>query len=125
MTMPAKEAAKVLREFNRWRCGEIDLWDGSFKGPDPQMITAVIDAAVAALEAVDIITERARELIGLHTSEQEGLMLPTGKQFQDAVDALAQAIGARDQSPSITDSRHPRERALSEDAARGNFRAPK
>ena len=62
----------------------------------------------------DTITERARELIGLHLSEQEGMMLPTGREYQRAVDALAQAIGASHQ--------HPRERAMHQDAARGNFR---
>jgi len=62
----------------------------------------------------DTITERARELIGLHLSEQEGLHLPTGREYQRAVDALAQAIGASHQ--------HPRERALHQDAKRGNFR---
>lgn len=53
MTMPAKEAAKVLRRYQSWRKGDIDQWEpDSNAGPDPRTITAAIDAAVAALEAV-------------------------------------------------------------------------
>ena len=82
----------------------------------------------------DTITERARELIGLHLSEQEGMTQPTAAQFMAAVDALAQAIGAADQPPedipTLQELRdilngkdtHPRERALRRDAKRGNFR---
>ena len=102
--MDIKEAAKVLRVYS---AAKRTRWDGS------QLLRA-IDAAVAALEGMDTITERARELIGLHLSEQEGLLLPTGREYQRAVDALAQAIGASHQ--------HPRERAMHQDAARGNFR---
>jgi len=47
-------------------------------------------------------------------------------------DLVLLVLGAPEQSPPSTDShrpaadsRHPRERALSEDAAMGNFRAPK
>lgn len=104
MTMPAKEAAKVLSVFNAWRCDE----HVEIEPPSPRQVTAALGVAVAALEAVDTIVERARELIGLHVSEQEGMRLPTGAQFQRAVDALAQAIGAADQ--------HPRERDLAQDA---------
>lgn len=105
MTMPAKEAAKVLREESARieKHGYIMC-----SGPTAQTVKQAIDAAVAALEQADTIIERARELIGLHMSEQEGMMIPTGAQFQDAVDALAQAIGAADQ--------HPRERDLAQDA---------
>lgn len=102
--MPAKEAAKVLREHNAWRRrGSMDRMPYG-----AQTIGHAIDAAVAALEQADTIIERARELIGLHMSEQEGMMPPTAAQFTDAVDALAQAIGAADQ--------HPRERDLAQDA---------
>lgn len=105
--MTPSEAAKVLRRHNEWRRGADDNhWQQS--PYSPAELGNAIDAAVAALESVDTIIERARELIGLHMSEQEGMMIPTVAQFQDAVDALAQAIGAADQ--------HPRERDLAQDA---------
>lgn len=106
MTMPAKEAAKVLRSMS----GALREYAaiGGKISESARQEWAAIDAAVAALESVDTIIERARELIGLHMSEQEGMMIPTRAQFQDAVDALAQAIGAADQ--------HPRERDLAQDA---------
>jgi len=105
--MTPSEAAKVLREHNAWRRGADDNhWQ---QAPySPAELGHALDAAVAALESVDTIVERARELIGLHVSEQEGMMPPTAAQFTDAVDALAQAIGAADQ--------HPRERDLAQDA---------
>lgn len=118
MTMKPGEAAKVLREHNAWRRGEVT----NPMPYNPRILGEAIDAAVAALEAVDTITERARELIGLHMSEQEGLRLPTGAEYQRAIDALAQAIGAIEQSPPSQDSHHPREIVLAQDAARGNFR---
>ena len=111
--MDIKEAAKVLRRHNEWRRGADDNhWQQS--PYSPAELGHALDAAVAALEGMDTITERARELIGLHLSEQEGLHLPTGREYQRAVDALAQAIGASHQ--------HPRDRALRQDAKRGNFR---
>lgn len=97
----------------RLRAIEAMRTDGepSIAGDAANLIEKLIaerDAALARREAVDTIVERARELIGLHVSEQEGMRLPTGAQFQRAVDALAQAIGAADQ--------HPRERDLAQDA---------
>lgn len=75
----------------------------------------------------DTIIERARELIGLHLSEQEGMIQPTAAQFMAAVDALAQAIGAAEATPKPEEIptleemreilRHPRERSLSQDAS--------
>lgn len=111
--MPADQAAKVLREHNAWRRrGSMDKMPHS-----AQAIGHAIDAAVAALEhqpkpayccaKCDTITERARELIGLHLSEQEGLRLPTGREYQRAVDALAKAIDPAEQSPPCADSRQP------------------
>jgi len=114
--MDIKEAAKVLRRHNEWRRGVRGADDNHWQQSQysPTELGHAIDAAVVALEGMDTITERARELIGLHLSEQEGLHLPTGREYQRAVDALAQAIGASHQ--------HPRERALHQDAKRGNFR---
>lgn len=108
--MKPSEAARILTEHNAWRRGELT----NPMPYNPRMLGEALDAAVAALEGMDTITERARELIGLHLSEQEGLHLPTGREYQRAVDALAQAIGASHQ--------HPRDRALRQDAKRGNFR---
>lgn len=79
-TMPAKEAAKVLRQFRGWRTD--DGWVGGY--PSTREINAAIDAAVAALE---------------HQPKPAYCCAKCG---------LAEM--------------HPRERALHQDAKRGNFR---
>jgi len=89
--MDIKEAAKVLRRHNEWRRGVRGADDNHWQQSQysPTELGHAIDAAVVALEGMDTITERARELIGLHLSEQEGLVQPTAAQFIAAVDALA------------------------------------
>ena len=85
MTMPAKEAAKVLREHNAWRRGEVT----NPMPYNPRMLGEAIDTAVAALESV-----------------------------------AQQSPPSTDSHQPAADSRHPRERVLAQDAARGNFRRP-
>lgn len=83
MTMPAKEAAKVLRRHNEWRRGADDNhWQQS--PYSPAELGNAIDAAVAALE---------------HQPKPAYCCAKCG---------LAEM--------------HPRERALHQDAKRGNFR---
>lgn len=84
--MPAKEAAKLLRDHVEIR---------RKAGTGNPCLNQAIDAAVAALESVDCDTPPPADEI------------PTIEQMREILNG------------------HPRERAMSEDATRGNFRAPK
>lgn len=116
--MDAKEAAKLLREHVEIR---------RKAGTGNPCLNQAIDAAVAALEAnhpaipSDDYARALLKDVALSDvlSDRAGEMFVSVMIDRDTWDAMHLMC-----ADSIY-LEHPRERALSEDAARGNFRAPK
>jgi len=126
MTMPAKEAAKVLRDVRRFLSDT--LKDEEYESPIAGWIDGV-DAAVAALEAV---TERgtfadAVDLLRAMVDVTESDCRFDSNGYCQSHNLDHQIDGCRVAASraflAALESPHPRERALSEDAARGSFRA--